>query len=123
MEMRQHRHGKGGPPKPADVYSNSGSSHYAIPRGGFFEYVSSPHYFGELVEWTGFFIATNCSLASLSFVVWAAANLVPRAIHTHAWYNERFAARVADEDSDGDGFDKSVNYELLGRKAIVPFIL
>jgi len=112
------------------------SSHYAVPYGGLFKHVSSPHYFGELLEWTGFCIASNFSLASLSFVVWTAANLVPRAIHTHKWYNKKFVADNGNcqdneknknsnvgKDRDDDDCDENVDYSQLGRKAIIPFIL
>ena len=79
---------------------------YRIPHGGLFHYVTSPHYLGEILEWTGFCIACNFSLASVSFVVWTAANLVPRAWHTHQWYREKFR-----ED-----------YDNLHRWAILPFL-
>ena len=62
---------------------------YTIPRGGLFELVTSPNYFGELLEWTGFAIAAG-SFGALSFVVWTAANLVPRAIAHHRWYRAQF---------------------------------
>jgi len=116
--------------------SSSSSSHYAVPRGGFFEYVSSPHYFGELIEWMGFCIANDCSLASFSFVVFSASNLVPRAILTHKWYNEKFVGKnitsrgndkdsSTNEESDNrkDDSDENIVYSELGRKAIIPFIL
>jgi 3-oxo-5-alpha-steroid 4-dehydrogenase 1 len=45
------------------------------------------------------------SLAGLSFAVWTIANLVPRAIAGHKWYNEKF------EDYPKD------------RKAILPYLL
>lgn len=103
---------------------SSSSSHYAVPRGGLFEYISSPHYFGELIEWMGFCIANDFSLASFSFVVFTASNLVPRAIHTHEWYIEKFAG-TSDKKSDvgNDDCDDNVNYSQLGRKAVIPFIL
>ena len=66
-----------------------GGGGYAIPRGGLFELVSCPNYLGEVVEWTGFAILT-WSPTGLSFAVWTAANLVPRAIAHHRWYRERF---------------------------------
>ena len=112
--------------------SSSSTSHYAIPRGGLFEYVSSPHYFGELIEWTGFCIANDCSLASFSFVVFSASNLVPRAIHTHEWYIEKFkgkngnykiSSRKKESDRCTDDSDDNVDYSQLGRKAVIPFIL
>ena len=66
-----------------------GETGYKIPRGGLFRWVSSPNYFGELLEWTGWAIA-SWSLAGLSFALWTAANLVPRAVSHHRWYRETF---------------------------------
>lgn len=63
---------------------------YQIPSGGWFDLVSCPHYLGEILEWAGFCVACHGSLASLSFVVWTAANLVPRALHQHRWYQQKF---------------------------------
>ena len=77
---------------------------YAIPRGGMFKYVSSPNYFGELVEWLGFAIMA-AGLPGFSFFIWTFANLVPRAIDNHKWYKQTF-----------DNYPKD-------RKAIFPFIL
>jgi 3-oxo-5-alpha-steroid 4-dehydrogenase 1 len=62
---------------------------YDIPQGGLFRWVSSPNYLGEIVEWTGWAIAT-WSLAGLSFALWTAANLAPRARSNHAWYQQQF---------------------------------
>ncbi len=67
-----------------------GESAYRIPRGGLFRWVSCPNYLGEIVEWTGWAIATG-TLAGWSFAAWTAANLVPRALAHHRWYRERFA--------------------------------
>ncbi|HEY8375465.1 MAG TPA: DUF1295 domain-containing protein [Nannocystis sp.] len=66
-----------------------GETGYKIPRGGLYELVSCPNYFGELLEWTGWAIAT-WSLAGLSFALFTAANLVPRALAHHRWYREKF---------------------------------
>lgn len=80
------------------------STDYAIPRGGLFERISCPNHFGEIVEWTGF--AVMCwNLAALSFAVWTAANLIPRALSHHRWYRARFAE-----------YPKA-------RKAVIPFVL
>jgi protein-S-isoprenylcysteine O-methyltransferase Ste14 len=62
---------------------------YAIPRGGLYEWISCPNYFGELIEWSGFALAAG-SFAALGFVVWTFANLAPRALAHHRWYRERF---------------------------------
>ncbi|MCA9675198.1 MAG: DUF1295 domain-containing protein [Kofleriaceae bacterium] len=66
-----------------------GDAGYRIPRGGLYERVSCPNYLGELVEWTGWAIAT-WSLAGLAFAVYTAANLVPRALAHHRWYRATF---------------------------------
>ena len=57
---------------------------------GVFKWISCPNYFGEILEWIGWALAT-WSLAGLSFAVWAIANLVPRARANHKWYLENFA--------------------------------
>ena len=116
--------------------NNNNKSRYSIPYGGSFYWVSSPHYFGELLEWIGFCIASNYSLCSLSFVLWTAANLIPRSIHTHNWYKKTFQDNNnhhdsndnddVDDDDDDDEEDwvvVDVNYSDLNRKAIIPFIL
>ena len=66
-----------------------GETDYKIPKGGFFKYVSCPNHFGEIVEWTGF--AILCwNLPALGFAIWTAANLIPRAIDHHKWYQKAF---------------------------------
>lgn len=81
----------------------AGGSGYRLPRGGMFEYVSSPNYLGEIVEWFGFALAT-WSLAGLAFAVFTAANVGPRAFSNHRWYRERFPDYPP------------------GRKALIPFV-
>lgn len=62
---------------------------YLIPYGGLFNKISCPNFFGEIVEWLGF--AIMCwSLPALSFFVWTASNLVPRALDHHRWYKRQF---------------------------------
>lgn len=63
---------------------------YKIPRGGLYEYISCPNYAGEILEWTGFAMASNWSLAAVAFAVYTFANLAPRAIKHHAWYQDKF---------------------------------
>jgi protein-S-isoprenylcysteine O-methyltransferase Ste14 len=81
-----------------------GESGYRIPSGGLYGLLSCPNYFGELTIWTGWTIAT-WSLAGLSFAVFTAANLVPRALANHRWYRKTFPDYPAE------------------RRAIVPFLL
>src|SRR3569833_469827 len=62
----------------------NGGGGYKIPRGGLFEWVSCPNHFGEIVQWSGF--ALMCwNLPALSFAVWTAAGLLPRAVRHHQW--------------------------------------
>jgi len=67
-----------------------GEGGYRIPYGGLYRWVSCPNYLGEIVEWTGWAVAT-WSLAGLAFAAWTAANLAPRAWTHHAWYRAHFA--------------------------------
>lgn len=66
-----------------------GETGYAIPQGGLFRWVSSPHYLGEIIQWTGWAILT-WSLAGLAFALFAFCNLAPRALSNQAWYRRRF---------------------------------
>ena len=66
-----------------------GKTDYVVPDRGAFRYVSCPNYLGEILEWTGWAIAT-WSLAGLAFCVYTVANLAPRARSNHRWYLERF---------------------------------
>ncbi|KAJ2387774.1 hypothetical protein GGI05_003986 [Coemansia sp. RSA 2603] len=77
---------------------------YSIPTGGLFSVVSCPHFFCELVEWTGYAVATG-SPAAWAFVLNVACNLIPRAIFVHKWYLRTFA-----------------NYP-KNRKAMIPFFI
>jgi steroid 5-alpha reductase family enzyme len=77
---------------------------YVVPRGPLFRLVSCPNYMGELIEWTGWALATWC-LPGLVFALWTAANLVPRALSHHVWYRANFA-----------------DYP-RARRAIVPYLL
>jgi len=81
-----------------------GETGYMVPQKGFFQLVSCPNHFGEIVEWYGFAMMTWCSPA-LAFAIWTMVNLVPRALHHHKWYKETFPDYPA------------------GRKALFPFFL
>jgi len=62
-----------------------------VPVGPLFRLVSCPNYTGEILEWTGFAIAT-WSPGGFIFALWTIANLVPRALHHHRWYRANFAS-------------------------------
>ena len=66
-----------------------GEDGYKIPRGGLFNLVSSPNYFGEITEWCGWALAA-WSLPGLGFALFTIANLVPRAHANRAWYLRQF---------------------------------
>lgn len=76
---------------------------YKIPQGGLYGWISSPNYFGEMVEWLGFALMA-WSLPALAFALWTIANLFPRAIANHQWYLSKFTDYPAQ------------------RKAVIPFI-
>jgi 3-oxo-5-alpha-steroid 4-dehydrogenase 1 len=82
-----------------------GKTGYFIPRGGMFNYISCPNFFGEIIEWSGFALMA-WNLPALSFAVWTAANLIPRALDHHRWYKSYFK----------EEYPKS-------RKAVIPFII
>lgn len=66
-----------------------GETDYKLPQGGMYRWVACPNYFGEIVIWIGWAIAT-WSLAGLSFAMWTIANLAPRAKSHLKWYQEQF---------------------------------
>ncbi len=78
--------------RPADkaVAPRRGDTTYKIPHSGLFRWISCPNYLGEILEWIGWAIAVG-TLAGWSFAVWTAANLVPRAIAHHRWYQQQFS--------------------------------
>lgn len=81
-----------------------GEKGYKIPYGGLFNRISCPNHFGEVVEWLGF--ALLCwNLPALSFAIWTAANLIPRALSHHQWYLQQFSKYPKE------------------RKAVVPYFL
>jgi protein-S-isoprenylcysteine O-methyltransferase Ste14 len=68
----------------------SSGKRYFIPEGFLFGKISCPNYFGEMVEWLGWAVLT-WSLSGFAFFIWTAANLVPRALSHHRWYQQVFS--------------------------------
>jgi 3-oxo-5-alpha-steroid 4-dehydrogenase 1 len=79
-------------------------SEYVVPQGWLFNYISCPHYLGEIIEWAGWALMT-WSLSGLAFFIFTFANLFPRAISSHIWYRKIFPDYPAK------------------RKAVIPFII
>jgi len=77
---------------------------YKIPYGGAFNWVTAANYFGEIVEWTGWGLAT-WSVAGFSFALFTFANLAPRGATHHKWYLQKF----------GKEYPKN-------RRAVIPYI-
>lgn len=56
------------------------TSSYCIPRGGLFEYISGANFFGEMVEWIGFAVASGGSFPSVMFALFTILNLAPHRV-------------------------------------------
>jgi len=78
---------------------------YKIPRGGCFHYVSCANFFGEILEWFGYAIASS-SIAAWAFWFFVLGNLLPRGIAHHQWYLKKFQEEYPKD-----------------RCAVIPFIL
>ncbi|ELU08197.1 hypothetical protein CAPTEDRAFT_197513 [Capitella teleta] len=62
-----------------------------IPRGGWFEYVSCPHYFMEVLIYTAFgMVAGFSNLTVWSVVIFVYANQAIAARVSHNWYKDTF---------------------------------
>eukprot|EP00569_Conticribra_weissflogii_P004578 CAMPEP_0171333162 /NCGR_PEP_ID=MMETSP0878-20121228/3849_1 /TAXON_ID=67004 /ORGANISM="Thalassiosira weissflogii, Strain CCMP1336" /LENGTH=348 /DNA_ID=CAMNT_0011834073 /DNA_START=66 /DNA_END=1109 /DNA_ORIENTATION=+ len=76
------------------INSNGGnfttSKPYYIPHTPFFRYVSCPNFAGEILEWFGFAMASEFSYPSVAFLVYTAANLIPRGVAHLEWYLRKF---------------------------------
>ena len=81
-----------------------GDTDYKVPHGGLYRWISCPNYLGEIIQWSGWLCLT-WNRASLAFFVWSIANLLPRALQHHQWYQAQF-----------DSYPKT-------RKALIPWRL
>lgn len=78
---------------------------HLMPRGGYFETVSSPHMFFEVVMYVALFGLLYTNITSFYILIWVISNQVHNALMTHKWNKETFK-----------------NYP-KERKAIFPYIL
>lgn len=78
---------------------------YAIPRCGLFELVSSANYTAEMLEWSGFALASGLAYPAVIFSIFTVLNLAPRGVAHHRWYQAQF----------GDQYPE-------GRRALIPFV-
>jgi 3-oxo-5-alpha-steroid 4-dehydrogenase 1 len=62
---------------------------YKIPQGFLFNYISCPNYLGEIVQWIGFALMA-WNFPAFTFLIWTAANLLPRVSGHHQWYQDHF---------------------------------
>ena len=70
----------------------AGSTERVIPRGFWFERVSSPHYLFEILSWVGFAMTTQ-TWAACAFLVVGAGILGSWARARHAAYHKQFDGR------------------------------
>lgn len=81
-----------------------GETGYKVPRGGAFKWVSGANYFGEILEWSGYAVASGGRLPAVAFAFFTFANTAPRAHHHHRWYLAKF-----------DDYPKD-------RRAVIPYV-
>eukprot|EP00063_Salmo_salar_P052262 XP_014027097.1 PREDICTED: 3-oxo-5-alpha-steroid 4-dehydrogenase 2 isoform X1 [Salmo salar] len=86
------------------TYDDAWQTDIRLYTGGMFEYVSGANFFGEILEWCGYALAT-WSLPTFSFALFTMCSIGPRAFHHHRYYQEKF-----------EDYPQS-------RKAVIPFIL
>ncbi|KAK7069264.1 3-oxo-5-alpha-steroid 4-dehydrogenase 1 [Halocaridina rubra] len=81
-----------------------GGTGYKIPYGGWFERISCPNYFGEIVEMWGYALA-SLSPPAAAHAFFTTLFLSKRALEHHEWYLSKF-----------EDYPKN-------RKAVIPFVL
>lgn len=78
---------------------------HLVPRGGYFELISSPHMFFEVVMYIALSGLLRHNITALYCALWVTINQIHNAYLTHKWYKETFR-----------------DYPVQ-RKAIVPYLL
>ena len=87
------------------VYLRKKQEGYICPKGFLYNYITNPNYFGEILEWFGYWIFTQ-NFSAFVFLLSTIGNLFPREIKCKQWYLTKFK----------DECPKNI-------KAIIPFII
>ena len=85
-------------------------SRYFVPRGGLFEWICCPGYFGELLEWCGFALLSS-SVVGVLWVAFAMSTFLPRSRDTRRWYASHFDASLIPRQGGSQW------------KALIPFVI
>ena len=78
----------------ADLRSDDGEYH--LPRGGWFDQATCPHYFFELLTWLGMALISQHLFTWLIFIAMF-GYFIARSIKTKQWYMKRFDNYPADQ--------------------------
>ncbi|KAL7560193.1 hypothetical protein ACA910_016620 [Epithemia clementina (nom. ined.)] len=93
--------------------TNSSGPVYGLPQGGWFQYVSCPHYTAEILvylslitsQWSTF-PSDKCQFRMGILLFWVVSNLVVNGLQSHHWY-----------------LNNIPSYSRLHRRAIIPFLV
>lgn len=83
---------------------SSGKKKYVVVRGFLFDLISSPNYFGEIVEWFGYWMVCQ-NPEALLFALSTLDILTPAAIKRHRWNQKNI-----------EGYPPE-------RKAVIPYVV
>jgi 3-oxo-5-alpha-steroid 4-dehydrogenase 3 / polyprenol reductase len=97
-------------PESSATTKDKPTTKYSLPTGGWFQYVTCPHYLAEILVYVSFTIllAQEQVQGGRHFLVlfWVASNLTLSALINFKWYKENLPIEA-----------------MKGRKAIIPFLL
>lgn len=66
---------------------------HLLPFGGYFELISSPHMFFEVVMYAALYVVIYQSSSWLFVMCWVVTNQIENGWLTHKWYLKTFAGR------------------------------
>ncbi|XP_028407729.1 polyprenol reductase-like [Dendronephthya gigantea] len=72
-------------------WTSDGEKIYKIPYGDWFNHVTAPHYFAEILIYIALFLAMNGQWSRWIFIIiFVVSNLTFSAKNTHDWYKQKF---------------------------------